>query len=231
MPLLSAKQYRCGAFRGCHRLELRGQKTFPDWKQRPQRMPKRLRQSEWRRRCAISASLPCSVGRRISRQVVTARGRPLELILIDKQTGKASSDVSTCIAGNSRLTADGWRSTLRALCNRRFESLGVALALRKRIGFRSMEQETKVVRPGLPMGISCISTPDALGSRTSGRSRSTVSPRNPLASRLSSSFTQRPPLTTSLGKAVTRDKFFWSMQEMTGNIWVAERETPDRRSR
>ena len=33
----------------------------------------------------------------------------------------------------------------------------------------------------------------------------------------------RRRLNSSFGKAVTRDKFFWAMEEITGNIWVAER--------
>ena len=33
----------------------------------------------------------------------------------------------------------------------------------------------------------------------------------------------RRPLFSSFGKAVTKDKLFWAMQEFTGNIWLAER--------
>jgi len=35
--------------------------------------------------------------------------------------------------------------------------------------------------------------------------------------------TARRPLQSAFGKAVTRDKLFWGMQEYTGNIWVAQR--------
>ncbi|MEO7652547.1 MAG: protein kinase, partial [Bryobacteraceae bacterium] len=34
----------------------------------------------------------------------------------------------------------------------------------------------------------------------------------------------RRPIITSFGKAVTKDKLFWSMEEYRGNIWIAEKQ-------
>lgn len=118
-----------------------------------------------------------------SRQVVTTRGRPLELILIDTRDGKVTPLLKhpKFDLHRGQFSPDG---NLLYFYTRRHGFID--------IWAQRLDPATKRPR-GEPFSV--LEFHEA-----------------------------KRPLESQFSKAVTRDRFFWSMEEITGNIWIIDRE-------
>lgn len=170
-----------------------------------------------------------------SRQIVTGRGRPIELILIDTQTGKQttllrhpSSDLH-----RGQFSPDGrWLA---------FNPKGAGRSTIRitpfRDGVAALEKEWIPVTEGpddahptwSPDGNLLYFYSDRAGFLDFWAQRLDPVTKKPAGApfEVLAFHTARRPLNSSLSKAVTRDRLFWAMGEITGNIWLATRIAAD----
>ncbi len=168
-----------------------------------------------------------------SRQVVTGRGRPIELILIDTQTGKQTPLLRhpSFDLHRGQFSPDGrWLA---------FNSKGGTQSAIRITPFRdgaaAPEKEWISVTEGTGDDGGPTWSPDGnllyfysarAGFQDIWAQRLDPATKRPVGEPfvVLAFHSARRPLNPSLSKAVTRDRLFWSMEEITGNIWVAERQ-------
>ncbi|MBL8293915.1 MAG: PD40 domain-containing protein [Bryobacterales bacterium] len=170
-----------------------------------------------------------------SRQIVAYRGRPVELILIDTQTGKQTTLLRhpSFDLHRGQFSPDGrWLA---------FNPKGAGRSTIRitpfRDGVTAPEKEWIPVTEGpddahptwSPDGNLLYFYSDRAGFLDFWAQRLDPVTRKPVGApfEVLAFHTARRPLLSAYGKAVTRDRLFWSMEEITGNIWLATRIAPD----
>jgi Tol biopolymer transport system component len=168
-----------------------------------------------------------------SQRLITGRGKPISLILLDAKTGKPSPLLShpewDLVRG--QISPDGhWVAfTLRTDATRSGTSISPF-----RNGTGADQKEWITITDGEGADVSPTWSPDGnLLYFVTGRKefqdlwaiRLNPETKHPAGEpfEVLSFHSARRPLVSSFGKAVTKDALFWAMQEFTGNIWVAER--------
>jgi Tol biopolymer transport system component len=168
-----------------------------------------------------------------SQRLITGRGRPTSLILLDAKTGKPSPLLShpEWDMARGQISPDGhWVAfTLRTDATKSGTSISPF-----RNGTGADQREWITITDGEGNDVSPTWSPDgSLLYFVTGRKEFQdlwairLDPETKHAVgepfEVLSFHSARRPLVNSFGKAVTKDALFWAMQEFTGNIWLAER--------
>jgi Tol biopolymer transport system component len=168
-----------------------------------------------------------------SQRLITGRGRPISLILLDAKTGKPSPLLShpEWDLHRGQISPDGHCIAFKPKMGATKSGISISPF---RNGTGADQKEWITITDGEGDDESPIWSPDGnLLYFVTGRKEFLdlwairLNPETEHAAgepfEVFSFHSARRPLVAAFGKAVTKDALFWAMQEFTGNIWLAER--------